>query len=115
LEDDILIAERTDPGWIVLFTHAKGIIVEYGSLLSHTAIVSRELGIPAIVSCSGVMNWLEDGDLIEFNGKTGAVRKFEEKRNAITEEEISLSGSEHDLSDNVVKLIESTGLRQEAS
>lgn len=115
LEDEILIAERTDPGWIVLFTQAKGIIVEYGSLLSHTAIVSRELGIPAIVSCSGVMNWLEDGDLIEFNGKTGAVRKLEEKRNAITEEEISLSGSEHDLSDNVVKLIESTGLRQEAS
>ena len=45
----ILIAERTDPGWIVLFTQAKGIIVEYGSLRL-TAIVSRELGIPAIVS-----------------------------------------------------------------
>ncbi|MCC7526965.1 MAG: phosphoenolpyruvate synthase, partial [Candidatus Melainabacteria bacterium] len=52
LEDEILIAERTDPGWIVLFTQAKGIIVEYGSLLSHTAIVSRELGIPAIVSAA---------------------------------------------------------------
>lgn len=104
LEDEILIAERTDPGWIVLFTQAKGIIVEYGSLLSHTAIVSRELGIPAIVSCSGVMNWLADGDLIEFNGKTGVIRKLEEKRMM-----------EHDLSDNVVKLIESTGLRQEAS
>ena len=104
LEDEILIAERTDPGWIVLFTQAKGIIVEYGSLLSHTAIVSRELGIPAIVSCTGIMDWLADGDLIEFNGKTGAIRKLEDKRMM-----------EHDLSDNVVKLIESTGLRQEAS
>ncbi len=76
LEDEILIAERTDPGWIVLFTQAKGIIVEYGSLLSHTAIVSRELGIPAIVSASGVMDWLHDGDLIEFNGKTGSISKL---------------------------------------
>src|SRR6187401_1176761 len=76
LEDEILIAERTDPGWIVLFTQAKGIIVEYGSLLSHTAIVSRELGIPAIVSASGVMDWLKDGDLIEFDGKTGSIKKL---------------------------------------
>lgn len=114
LQDEILIAERTDPGWILLFTQAKGIIVEYGSLLSHTAIVSRELGIPAIVSCSGVMNWLSDGDLIEFNGKTGAIRKLEEKR-TILPADISITISEHDLSDNVVKLIESTGLRQEAS
>ncbi len=105
LEDEILIAERTDPGWIVLFTQAKGIIVEYGSLLSHTAIVSRELGIPAIVSASGVMDWLADGDLIEFDGKTGRIQKIS-------------SSKEHDLPHSVVNLIvsiDSTGLRREAS
>ena len=105
LEDEILIAERTDPGWIVLFTQAKGIIVEYGSLLSHTAIVSRELGIPAIVSADGVMDWLADGDLIEFNGKTGSIRKLTQN-------------TEHDQGASVVKhirSIETTGLRREAS
>ncbi|PZM81607.1 MAG: phosphoenolpyruvate synthase [Candidatus Melainabacteria bacterium] len=127
LEDEILIAERTDPGWIVLFSQAKGIIVEYGSLLSHTAIVSRELGIPAIVSASGVMNWLADGDTIEFDGRTGAITKLSDstktenaqlqssKLPAASPDENAAAKSEHDLSDNVVKLIESIGLRREAS
>ena len=106
LEDEILVAERTDPGWILLFAQAKGIIVEYGSLLSHTAIVSRELGIPAIVSARGVTNWLSDGDLIEFDGKTGIIEKLTED---------STPATEHDLEGNVVKLIESTGLCREAS
>jgi pyruvate,water dikinase len=134
LEDEILIAERTDPGWIVLFTQAKGIIVEYGSLLSHTAIVSRELGIPAIVSASGVMNWLSDGDLIEFDGKTGNIKKLSSNRNCELAaadsskelhnksaegpaEDTSLN-SEHDLSDSVVRhcaFTDSKGLRREAS
>lgn len=126
LKDEILIAERTDPGWIVLFTQAKGIIVEYGSLLSHTAIVSRELGIPAIVSAAGVMNWLTDGDLIEFDGRTGSITKLSDSsrtENALQSSEIpaastaenAAQNSEHDLSANVVKLIDSTGLRREAS
>ena len=127
LENEILIAERTDPGWIVLFTQAKGIIVEYGSLLSHTAIVSRELGIPAIVSASGVMNWLSDGDVIEFDGKTGAITKlskFTETENAqLQTSEISAPPNaenaaqnlEHATSANVVSLIDSTSLCREAS
>ena len=44
---DILVAERTDPGWIMLFPSAAGLLVERGSLLSHSAIVAREMGIPA--------------------------------------------------------------------
>ncbi len=134
LDDEILIAERTDPGWIVLFTQAKGIIVEYGSLLSHTAIVSRELGIPAIVSASGVMDWLADGDLIEFNGKTGSIKKLSSSsasdrdvnqaakdlhnNSAQNLPEDANQNSEHDLSASVVKLHvsnDSTGLHREAS
>lgn len=75
LNGEILIAKRTDPGWILLFAHARGIVVEHGSLLSHTAIVSRELGIPAIVSVPGLTTWLKDGDEIEFDGSTGVIRK----------------------------------------
>ncbi len=70
---DILVAERTDPGWIMLFPAAAGLLVERGSLLSHSAIVAREMGIPAIVSLAGLTRWLKDGDQVELNGSTGVV------------------------------------------
>lgn len=73
---EILVAQRTDPGWIILFSAAAGLLVEHGSLLSHAAIVSREMCLPAIVSLKGVTHWLTDGDLVEFNGSTGEVRKL---------------------------------------
>jgi phosphohistidine swiveling domain-containing protein len=72
----ILVAERTDPGWIMLFAAAAGLIVERGSLLSHSAIVSREIGIPSVVSVPGVTEWLRDGDLVEIDGGKGIVRRL---------------------------------------
>lgn len=74
---EILVAERTDPGWIMLFPSAAGLLVERGSLLSHSAIVAREMGIPAIVAIDGVTTWLKDGDMVELDGSTGIVRKIE--------------------------------------
>lgn len=73
---EIIVAERTDPGWIMLFPSASGLLVERGSLLSHSAIVAREMGIPAIVSLSAVTQWLKDGDEVEMDGATGTVRKL---------------------------------------
>jgi pyruvate,water dikinase len=73
---EILVAERTDPGWILLFPAASGVLVERGSLLSHSAIVSRELGLPGIVSIPGLTAWLKTGDLVEMNGSTGLVRRI---------------------------------------
>jgi pyruvate,water dikinase len=70
---DILVAERTDPGWIMLFPSASGLLVERGSLLSHSAIVAREMGIPAIVALTGVTRWLKDGEEVELDGSTGVV------------------------------------------
>jgi rifampicin phosphotransferase len=70
---EILVAERTDPGWILLFPLAAGVLVERGSLLSHSAIVSRELGIPAVVQIDGLTAWLKTGDLVEMDGATGRV------------------------------------------
>lgn len=74
LPGEVLVAERTDPGWVMLFPAAVGILVERGSLLSHSAIVSRELGIPGVVSIPGLTAWLRDGDEVEFDGSTGIVR-----------------------------------------
>ena len=71
---EILVAERTDPGWVMLFPSAAGLLVERGSLLSHSAIVSRELGIPSVVGVAGLTQWLRTGDVVELDGRTGTVR-----------------------------------------
>lgn len=81
-EPTILVAERTDPGWIIVLPLARALIVERGSLLSHSAIVSRELGIPGIVSVPEVTHWLQDGDEVELDGSTGIVRLIQKASQA---------------------------------
>lgn len=76
-EGEILIAARTDPGWVMLFPSAAGLLVEYGSLLSHSAIVARELGLPAVVAIPGVTRLINTGDWIEMDGSRGTVRILE--------------------------------------
>ena len=70
---EIIVAERTDPGWVMVFPAASGLLVERGSLLSHSAIVARELGLPTIVALPGLTRWLKDGDWVEMDGATGIV------------------------------------------
>lgn len=79
-QGEILVAEFTDPGWIMLFPASSGILVERGSLLSHSAIVSRELGIPAVVGITGLIDSLKDGDIVELNGTTGEVKIKEHQK-----------------------------------
>ena len=74
---EILVARQTDPGWVVLFPAAAGLLVERGSLLSHSAIVSRELRLPCIVSLPGITRLLKTGDLVEMDGAAGTVRIIE--------------------------------------
>lgn len=78
-QGEILVAERTDPGWIMLFPACSGLLVERGSLLSHSAIVAREMGIPAVVSIPGITRWLKSGDLVEMDGASGVVRKLDQE------------------------------------
>jgi len=77
----ILVADHTDPGWIMLFPSASGLLVERGSLLSHSAIVARELGIPAVISIPGLLDWLQDGDEVELDGAAGIVRRIAAQEN----------------------------------
>lgn len=75
LNGDILVTSSTDPGWVTLFPTVGGIIVERGSLLSHSAIVSREMGIPCIVGVTGLLRTLNTGDEIIMDGSTGIIKK----------------------------------------
>ena len=70
----IMVTSSTDPGWVSLFPTASAILVERGSLLSHSAIVARELGIPCIVGITGLLSKLKTGDVVEMDGSTGFVK-----------------------------------------
>lgn len=72
-DGEILVAERTDPGWIVLFSMTSALVIERGSLLSHAAIVSREMGIPAVISVPDAATLIHDGDRIRVSGMDGTV------------------------------------------
>lgn len=74
LHGEILVAERTDPGWVPLYPAVSGILIERGSILSHSAIVAREMGIPTIVGIPGLLNSIADGQTVEMDGSTGAVK-----------------------------------------
>ncbi len=70
---DILVAPITDPSWTPLFVPAAGVVVDVGAPLSHAIIVSRELGIPCVVSATDATKRIPHGALIEVDGDTGVV------------------------------------------
>lgn len=77
-DDMILIARETDPGWLFLMLSARGIVVERGTLLSHTAISGRKFGIPTIVALPHATTRIPDGALVEMDGAAGTVTILEE-------------------------------------
>lgn len=77
LNGEILVTHRTDPGWIPLYPSASALLVERGGLLSHSAIVAREMGLPTIVSIKGLTKRLKTGMRIRMNGETGLIEILE--------------------------------------
>ncbi|MGC0366672.1 phosphohistidine swiveling domain-containing protein [Rhodococcus sp. 27YEA15] len=74
----ILTTVRTDPGWGPLFPSVKGLLIERGSTLSHSAVLSRELGIPAVVGIPGLMSIIRDGERVRLDGGSGIVERLDE-------------------------------------
>ena len=70
----IIVTVSTDPGWVHILRNAAGIIAERGSILSHTAIIARELGKPSIVNVRGAAETLRDGDYVSLDTDAGLVR-----------------------------------------
>ena len=79
VEGLILMAKRTDPGWTVLFPMAKAIIIERGSVLSHSAVIAREMGIPLVVGIRGLTETIKDGMLVRVDGVKGTVERIDER------------------------------------
>jgi pyruvate,water dikinase len=74
---EILVAPLTDPGWAPLFMSAGGVVVDVGGQISHAVIVSRELGLPCVVSATNATSRIPNGARIEVDGDNGVVRILE--------------------------------------
>jgi rifampicin phosphotransferase len=75
LNGEILVTKRTDPGWVPLFPCISGLIVERGSVLSHSAVVAREMGIPTVVGLRGITDILQEGEAVVVDGSRGTVTR----------------------------------------
>ncbi len=72
----ILVSKMTDPGWVFLMSQAIALVTEKGSLLSHTAIVGRELGIPVVVAVQDATQRIKTGERMRVNGSTGIIERL---------------------------------------
>jgi pyruvate,water dikinase len=80
----ILVTRMTDPGWVFLMVNCSGLVSEKGSILSHTAIIGRELGIPTVVGIENATRLIGDGQLITLNGTVGSVQRHVHKPDSLT-------------------------------
>jgi pyruvate,water dikinase len=73
VEGYILVCPSTDPAWVPLFVHARGLVMESGGVLSHGAIVAREFGLPAVAGLPGIVQRLRTGQRLRIDGGQGTV------------------------------------------
>ena len=87
-EGDVIVAEMTTPDMVPAMKRAAGIVTDEGGMTSHAAIVSRELGVPAVVGAEHATDRLEDGQVITLDGEKGSVEagtEADSERDAIEE------------------------------
>ena len=73
LPGEVLVCAITDPSWTPLFLGAVAVVCDTGAVLSHAAIVARELGLPAVLSVPGITA-VADGTMLYVDGDNGTVR-----------------------------------------
>jgi pyruvate,water dikinase len=78
IDGKILVTRQTDPGWVVLFPSISGLVVERGSMLSHSAIVAREMGIPCVVGVRHATRKLRSGEEILLDATQGRVERHDD-------------------------------------
>ena len=71
---DVLVAFGTTPAFNLALSIAGAVVVEEGGLLSHAAVIARELGLPAVIGAAGCMTEISDGALVEVDPTRGVVR-----------------------------------------
>ncbi|MCL9814332.1 phosphoenolpyruvate synthase [Natranaeroarchaeum aerophilus] len=72
-EGDVIVTEMTTPDMVPAMKRAAGIVTDEGGMTSHAAIISRELGVPAVVGTQSATVQLDDGQVVTLDGKRGAI------------------------------------------
>lgn len=75
-EDDILICEMTSPDYLPLIKKAGAVVTDFGGILSHAAIICRELNKPCITNTKTATKVLKTGDLVEVDADLGIIKKI---------------------------------------
>jgi pyruvate,water dikinase len=75
----ILVAYRTDPGWVAALPFASALLIERASPLTHVAIIARELGVPTVVQIDGLTDAVRTGMTVTVDGSTGSIIVLEDK------------------------------------
>lgn len=75
-DKDILVAPMTSPEYLPLMRRAAAVITDHGGMLSHAAIVCRELGIPCVVGVINATTSLHNGDMIDVDAVFGTIKKL---------------------------------------
>ncbi len=70
---DVLVATTTTPAWTPLFTMASAVVTDIGGPLSHSSIVAREYGIPAVMAARAATHRIRSGQLVTVDGSAGTV------------------------------------------
>lgn len=83
---EVLVARCVDPGWTPLFARAGGLVMEVGGVLSHGAVVAREMGLPAVASCTGATRGLNTGQRIRVDGNLGTVTVLDVGESAVAQQ-----------------------------
>lgn len=92
VEGSILVTTMTDPDWVPIMKKAKGIVTDHGGRTCHAAIVSRELGIPAVVGTGNATKLINDGDELTLSCSDSDEGLIYKGILEYSEEEISLEG-----------------------
>ena len=100
----ILVTEMTDPDWVPVMKRAAGIVTDHGGTTSHAAIVSRELGVPAVVGTGNGTALLRDGQLVTLSCAEGERGIVYEGKLEFSAEEIDLSALPATRTDMMVNL-----------
>jgi pyruvate,water dikinase len=78
-QNDILVVPFSDMSWTPLFSGVGGLVAETGGLLSHTAIIAREYGLPALVNVKRAMRLIRDGQSVTLDARLGRVYLITQK------------------------------------
>ncbi len=78
VDGEVLVAEMTSPDWVPTMRRAAALITDAGGSTCHAAIVSRELGLPAVVGTRSATADLRDGDVVTVDARRGMVLRGEQ-------------------------------------